>query len=90
MVYFHKLDKGIDTSIVRAAWRWKGKIWCGVMLELPRETHISLRNIYFIKFQHTIIQIYIYLQCLMGFRNNVSDLCKSQIVVHCQCNKTLE
>jgi hypothetical protein len=31
---------------------------------------ISLNNIYLMTFQHTIIQIYIYLQCSMGFNEN--------------------
>ena len=38
---------------------------------------ISLNNIYFMKFQHTIIPICILKQCSMGFRNKLSNLCKS-------------
>jgi len=35
----------------------------------------SLNNIYFMKFQHTIIPICILKQCSMGFRNKLSNLC---------------
>jgi hypothetical protein len=43
----------------------------------------SLNNIYFMKFQHTIIQIYILKQCTMGFRNKLSNLCKSLSLICC-------
>jgi hypothetical protein len=34
----HNFDKGINTSIVMAAWLWKGKAWyCCTMLKFPRE-----------------------------------------------------
>jgi hypothetical protein len=32
---------------------------------------VSLNNIYFKKYQHTIIPIYILKQCSMGFRNKL-------------------
>ena len=38
---------------------------------------INLNNIHFMKFQYTIIQIYKYFQCSIGFRNKLPNLCKS-------------
>ena len=38
---------------------------------------VSLNNIYFMKFQLTIMPICILKQCSMGFRNKLSNLCKS-------------
>ena len=35
------------------------------------------------KFQHTIIQIYIYLQCSMGFRNKLSNLYCIYVISSC-------
>ena len=43
----------------------------------------NLNNIYFMKFQHTIIQIYILKQCTMGFRNKLSNLFKSVSLICC-------
>jgi len=49
----------------------------------------SLNNIYFMKFQYTIIQIYIYLQCSMGFIQGFIDgtvvaiiLCFHVLITH--------
>jgi hypothetical protein len=39
-------------------------------------TDVSLNNIYFMKFQHTITPIYILKQSSMGFRNKLSNLNK--------------
>ena len=39
-------------------------------------TDVSLNNIYFMKFQHTITPIYILKQSSMGFRNKLSNLKK--------------
>jgi hypothetical protein len=52
--------------------------------EIPEKELVSLNNIYLMKFEHTIIQIYIYLQCSMGFRNKLSNLCKSISLIHCR------
>ena len=44
---------------------------------------LRLNNIYFMTFEYTIIQIYILKQCTMGFRNKLSNLCKSVPLIWC-------